>query len=78
MEECFICFEETDHFVEFECSHKVCTTCFPKLRSPLCPICSRAIKPPEIQHVNVHRVGSCMILGAIIAILLWAKRDVIF
>lgn len=77
MEECFICFEETDHFVEFECSHKVCTTCFPKLRSPLCPICSRSIKP-EVRPVYVYRGGGCMLLSAIIAILLWTKRDVIF
>ena len=37
LEECIICFEETDNFMFFQCTHKVCNVCFPKLdRCPLC------------------------------------------
>jgi hypothetical protein len=42
-EECFVCFYETEQFVIFKCSHKVCPTCYPQLRSTLCPVCNREI-----------------------------------
>ena len=44
MEECFVCFNETNKFIIFECGHKMCRLCFPKLRSPLCPVCNVKIK----------------------------------
>lgn len=50
-EECFVCFYETEQFVIFKCSHKVCPTCYPKLRSPLCPVCNREI---VIESSPVH------------------------
>lgn len=39
MEECIICFEETENFMFFPCQHKVCRICFPKLER--CPLCQR-------------------------------------
>lgn len=50
-EECFVCFYETEQFVIFKCSHKVCPTCYPLLRSPLCPVCNREI---VIESSPVH------------------------
>jgi len=37
MEECIICFEERNEFMFYQCTHKVCKQCFPKIQS--CPIC---------------------------------------
>lgn len=86
MEECFICFEETDQFIFFECTHKVCTQCFPQLRSPLCPICgSSAIHEPvawnyvpEITVYHSTRCRSLIVVSAILVVILWCKRNVIF
>ena len=37
MEECIICFEETNQFVFFPCAHKVCAQCHKQIsRCPLC------------------------------------------
>lgn len=38
MEECIICFEETTDFSFYRCAHKVCSTCYPKIKT--CPICN--------------------------------------
>ncbi len=48
MEECIICFEETTDFSFYRCTHKVCTTCYPKLRS--CPICKT---PREMEIIII-------------------------
>jgi len=75
MEECFICFIETDEFVLFECSHKVCSTCFPKLRSNKCPMCNEPIvilHPPS----HIRYIGMIVMVGAIVATILWCKREV--
>ena len=58
-EECFVCFYETEHFVVFKCSHKVCPTCYPKLRSPLCPVCNREIvieSTPVVVHNSEFQI----------------------
>lgn len=78
MEECFICFEETDQFIIFECSHKVCTQCFPRLRSPLCPICGRSVIPEQITVYYSPQWRCLIAVGAIVVIILWCKRNVIF
>jgi hypothetical protein len=45
MEECIICFDETDSFNFFPCKHKVCTVCFPLLvaNTNRCPLCNQRI-----------------------------------
>jgi hypothetical protein len=89
MEECFICFEETDQFIFFECTHKVCAQCFPRLESR-CPICERSvpeimISVPETTPVperctvyHVTRWRTILFLCTIIVIVLWYNHDVIF
>ena len=52
MEECFVCFEETNKFITFECGHKMCETCFPKLRSSFCPICNEIIKVYRVDNLK--------------------------
>ena len=37
MEECIICFEETTEFNFYRCAHKVCSQCYPRIKT--CPIC---------------------------------------
>lgn len=64
MEECIICFEETDHFITFECcNHKTCAVCYPLIinNTGKCPICQREIiqitNARLIQtHLNIQRV----------------------
>ena len=46
MEECIICFEETEKFMFFSCRHKVCPICFPKLNR--CPLCQEYIITIEV------------------------------
>ena len=50
MEECIICFEETDNFMIFTCKHKMCHTCLNKFLkySTQCPICQHVIIQPYI------------------------------
>lgn len=87
LEECFVCFYETEQFVIFECSHKVCPRCFPKLRSPDCPVCSRPIvvisSPVPLTldtrtNVTTPRCGVIIIICIVGVIFLWTKRNVIF
>ena len=42
MEECIICFDETNEFIFYSCSHKVCANCYPKLKK--CPLCKTPIE----------------------------------
>ena len=54
MEECIICFEETDQFITFECcNHKTCAVCYPLIinNTGKCPICQR-----EIIHISNARL----------------------
>lgn len=44
MEECIICFEETTDFIHFSCTHKVCATCYPKVKVLACPVCETPIQ----------------------------------
>ena len=39
--DCGICYDKKglEEFTELPCSHKVCNTCFPKIRVPVCPFC---------------------------------------
>ena len=55
MEECVICFEETnsDSFMFFECQHKVCNICYPIIVNgrAACPICNHIIR---INHIILY------------------------
>jgi hypothetical protein len=51
LEECIICFEETDNFMFFPCIHKVCPLCFPKLiRCPICQSNIITINQPQVRE----------------------------
>jgi hypothetical protein len=45
MEECIICFDETETFIVFICNHKTCKNCYPKIMQtrPNCPLCNREL-----------------------------------
>jgi hypothetical protein len=69
MEECIICFHETDEFAYFPCTHKVCEMCLPKLPTQLCPICDTSlyeaklveeiqVEPELVESVNVQTDNS--------------------
>jgi hypothetical protein len=47
MEECIICFDETDKFIVFICNHKTCHKCYPLLmeQRPNCPLCNKLLLP---------------------------------
>jgi len=50
MEECIICFEETDNFMIFTCSHKMCHKCLNNFLkySIQCPVCEHVIVRPYV------------------------------
>jgi hypothetical protein len=51
MEECIICFDETDTFIVFICKHKTCKKCYPIIMQtrPNCPLCNRdLVNNPQI------------------------------
>ena len=52
LEECMICFEETNHFTIFPCKHYVCSTCYEELliKHPYCPLC----------HYPLMRINKCL------------------
>jgi len=79
MEECIICFEETNDFIFYICAHKVCSKCYPRIKT--CPICNT---PRERQlEIVIHRtevseirttastyrmmvwIGTCLLIGAL-------------
>jgi hypothetical protein len=71
MEECIICFEETDKFTKFNCDHKVCTVCFPKLTQ--CPLCRDfviTIQTPN-QRERSNRPEFCQLVFSMLVILLF-------
>jgi len=86
MEECIICFHETppNHFVVFQCTHKVCVYCYPRLRVPLCPVCSRRIvipaqpSVPSVPSVQYRLWYGCTIIGVLVTGLVLNYRNVIF
>ena len=54
MEECIICFEETEEqdFVIFPCRHKTCIKCYPLILNerPYCPLCNASL---IIEHTSL-------------------------
>jgi hypothetical protein len=56
MEECIVCFDETDEFIFYTCTHKLCINCYRRLNN--CPLC-QANKPLEIViHTSSNTVTS--------------------
>ena len=55
MEECMICFEETNNFIIFTCSHKMCYNCLKTFlkQSTTCPVCDHLIISPLVSSSNV-------------------------
>ncbi len=45
MEECIVCFDETDKFIIFICNHKTCEKCYPLIieQRPNCPLCNKSL-----------------------------------
>lgn len=60
MEECMVCFEETNNFFIFTCAHKMCYTCLKTFlkHSTKCPVCEHVIITPYItsQEMIPHQV----------------------
>lgn len=56
MEECIICFEETDNFIIFTCKHKMCHKCLNKFikYSTQCPVCDHVIIKPYVVIPRPH------------------------
>lgn len=55
MEECIICFDETDKldFVIFPCKHKACVKCYPLILNerPYCPMCNALL---IVEHISLN------------------------
>jgi hypothetical protein len=51
--ECNICWEVKDKFKLFNCSHQVCTQCFPQIRNNLCPFCRKPFRHTS-QGININ------------------------
>lgn len=54
MEECIICFDETTEFMFYRCAHKVCTKCYPKIKT--CPMCNTPSEIIVVQPVRITTV----------------------
>ena len=55
MEECIICFDETIEFMYYNCSHKVCAKCYPKIK--VCPMCKTPVEIVVIQPIRVQPIA---------------------
>jgi len=64
MEECIICFDETTEFVFYRCAHKVCTNCYPKIKT--CPMCNTPSEIIVVQPVRITTVPEIHIMYNII------------
>ena len=76
MEECIICYDETEEFTFFSCGHKACATCFPKLHQ--CPFCQPdtkiQIRQIQIRPVELHhqpREDYCKLCCSILIIMMF-------
>jgi len=56
MEECIICFDETDQFIVFICNHKTCEKCYPLImeQRPNCPLCNRSLVNNQIRVTPIR------------------------
>ena len=58
MEECIICFDETDKFIVFICNHKTCNKCYPLImeQRPNCPLCNKNLLQ-DIRTIEITTVS---------------------
>lgn len=54
MKECFICFENILHGIQFGCKHEMCLYCFMKLEQNLCPYCRFPMHEIQLTHYSKH------------------------
>ncbi len=54
MKDCFICFEPILHGISFGCNHEICTYCFMKLETNLCPYCRFPMYKCKFVHYSSH------------------------
>lgn len=74
MEECMICFEDTNEFMFYPCTHKVCKPCFDKLNK--CPLCDEIhiyIEPSESPRSNT----GCLCCSVILLLIVYPLRTYI-
>ena len=75
MEECMICFEETNEFMFYPCTHKVCKPCFDKLNK--CPLCNEThiyIEPSESETRPVSMGCYLCCYGIILLVIVYPFR----
>jgi len=71
-EECLICLEETDNFIFFNCGHKACPTCFPKLhRCPLCQPNTKIQNHPPVRMHEVDKEDYCKLCCSMLIIIMF-------
>ena len=71
MEECLVCFDETNQFQLFACGHKVCVYCYPRLRSNKCPVCNQPIEIIVADNI-VSKRGCCFVLSIIVGVIVYS------
>ena len=55
IDECMICFSETDQFTIFNCKHKTCKDCSIKINK--CPLCESLLNntiTPQLYNIQVN------------------------
>lgn len=52
MEDCNICYQSKEKFINPSCGHKLCQTCFDSLKKNLCPYCRKEYNSDEISQKN--------------------------
>jgi hypothetical protein len=75
MEECLVCFDETNQFQLFTCGHKVCVYCYPRLRSSKCPVCNQpiVIEPePEPESSVLIQTGCFLMVSVILGVCVYS------
>ncbi len=64
MEECIICFEETEEldFIIFPCNHKTCAKCYPLILNerPHCPMCNASL---ILEHISLNIEQSALLIA---------------
>jgi hypothetical protein len=65
MEECIICFDETEYidFVIFPCNHKTCSKCYPLILNerPNCPMCNASLRSEQIS-LNIENNNNSLVI----------------
>ena len=75
LEECLVCFDETNQFQVFLCGHKVCVQCYPRLRSNKCPVCNQPIQILQT-YSTVHMKCGVLIMICVIIICMYVMLKI--